>query len=713
MLAPSAASKLAAALALAEDGLPLFPCRAHDEVANGRAYGAKSPLTKNGFHDATRDIDQITAWWERWADALIGVPTGDTSGIFVIDVDPRGASWYADNASRLNAGRVHRTRRGHHLLYEAAGFGCSTGTLADGVDTRGEGGYVIWWPAAGLKTVGDLEDVGELPEWVTTRLRDADAKKTERKSSDGGMGGDRSADLLRRVGLDVRSALADYEILARHRDHPHARDQTDPERAVQRCIDKCRSDTDKTAAGDAQDLPGSVRTADFYAYMPTHTYIFVPSRDLWPPSSVNARCHPPTNSDGTPATKRVKRKGKGDAEVWETVPMSATEWLDEHHPIDQMTWCPGEPMVIRDRLVSNGGWIERPGCAVFNLYMPPKPQEGDGDFRAVDPWLELIHTVYPSDAGHIMKWLAHRVQRPGDKINHALFLGGEQGIGKDTMLEPVKCAVGPWNFNEVSPSQALGRFNGFVKSVILRLSEARDLGEIDRFAFYDHTKVLTAAPPDVLRCDEKNIREHAVFNVCGVIITSNHKTDGIYLPADDRRHYVAWSDLKKSDFEPDYWTGLYRWYAGGGTGQVVAYLKNLDLTGFDPKAPPPKTAAFYDIVDANRAPEDSELADALDLLNDSRERNGKAIPAPAITLQDIITWAATDSFREWLQDRRNRRQIPHRLEAVGYVPVRNDADKRDGQWKVGGKRQTIYGRRDLSIRDRHIAAADLAREVRR
>jgi hypothetical protein len=259
MLAPSAASKLAAALALAEDGLPLFPCRAHDEVANGRAYGAKSPLTKNGFHDATRDIDQITAWWERWADALIGVPTGDTSGIFVIDVDPRGASWYADNASRLNAGRVHRTRRGHHLLYEAAGFGCSTGTLADGVDTRGEGGYVIWWPAAGLKTVGDLEDVGELPEWVTTRLRDADAKKTERKSSDGGMGGDRSADLLRRVGLDVRSALADYEILARHRDHPHARDQTDPERAVQRCIDKCRSDTDKTAAGDAQDLPGSVR----------------------------------------------------------------------------------------------------------------------------------------------------------------------------------------------------------------------------------------------------------------------------------------------------------------------------------------------------------------------------------------------------------------------------------------------------------------------
>jgi hypothetical protein len=29
-----------------------------------------------------------------------------------------------------------------------------------------------------------------------------------------------------------------------------------------------------------------------------------------------------------------------------------------------------------------------------------------------------------------------------------------------------------------------------------------------------------------------NLREHSVFNCCGVIITTNYKTDGIYLPAD-------------------------------------------------------------------------------------------------------------------------------------------------------------------------------------
>jgi hypothetical protein len=65
----------------------------------------------------------------------------------------------------------------------------------------------------------------------------------------------------------------------------------------------------------------------------------------------------------------------------------------------------------------------------------------------VERWLAHIRKIYPDDADHIIAWLAHRVQRPGEKINHALVLGGEPGIGKDSMLEPVKYAVGPWNFH--------------------------------------------------------------------------------------------------------------------------------------------------------------------------------------------------------------------------------------------------------------------------
>ncbi len=422
-----------------------------------------------------------------------------------------------------------------------------------------------------------------------------------------------------------------------------------------------------------------VSTDDFYAYMPQHAYIYVPTRELWPAASINARI-PPVDVG---AKKLLK----------------PSDWLDQSRPVEQMTWAPGFPMVIENRLVSGGGWIDRPGCRTFNLYAPPAPLSGES--TAAGRWVEHLRHVFPAEHEHIVRWLAHRVQRPGEKINHALMLGGGQGIGKDSILEPVKHAIGAWNFCEVSPPQLLGRFNGFVKSVILRMSEARDLGDVDRYGLYEHTKTLTAAPPDVLRVDEKNLREYAVMNVCGVIITTNH-VDGIYLPPDDRRHFVAWSELAKEQFPPTYWRDLYHWYQHeGGIGHVAAYLRELDLTGFDPKAPPPKTAAFWRVVDAGRAPEDAELADVLDQLGN---------PA-AVTVSTLSIYAG-DAFREWLRDRRNARQIPHRMQDAGYIAVRNDGDKRDGQWRLDGKRQMIYARRELPIRERIVAATRLCREGR-
>ena len=427
-------------------------------------------------------------------------------------------------------------------------------------------------------------------------------------------------------------------------------------------------------AQEAMNAEPAVSLDDFYAHMPDHRYIFVPTRDLWPASSVNSRLPWPKGPDG-----KVKKP---------------TDILDTERSVEQMVWMPGEPMLMRDRVIDNGGVIQRAGVSVFNLYRAPTIQPGDPANAA--PWLDHVRRIYPREADHIIQWLAHRVQRPGEKINHAIVMGGSQGIGKDTLLEPVKYAIGPWNMQEVSPAALLGRFNGFVKSVILRISEARDLGDMDRFAFYDHMKVYTAAPPDVLRCDEKNLREYAVINCCGVIITTNHKADGIYLPADDRRHFVAWSEADRAEFDGDYWTRLYDWYAGGGKENVAAYLRKLDLSGFDPKAPPPKTEAFWHIVNAARPSEEAELADLIEQMKNP----------PVFTLTELTNAARHnnhDDIYDWLRERKNRRIIPHRLEDIGYEPVRNDTAK-DGLWRVDGKRQAVYARRDLPPRDRLQAA---------
>jgi hypothetical protein len=362
-----------------------------------------------------------------------------------------------------------------------------------------------------------------------------------------------------------------------------------------------------------------------------------------------------------------------------------------------MTWCPGYPMLIKDRLVVSGGWIERADVTCFNQVRAPRIVPGDA--AQAGPWREHVRKIYPDDADHITAWLAHRVQRPEEKINHALVLGGAQGIGKDTLLEPVKRAVGPWNFQDIIPSQLLGRFNAFAKAVVLRVNEAHDQGDaerINRFNLYERIKLYSANPPDVLRIDEKHLREYYVFNVLGLLLTTNHKTDGIYLPADDRRHYVAWSNLTKEDFTPEYWNGLWGWYFAGGFENVAAYLAGFDLSGFDAKAPPPKTPAWFDIVSANSAPEDAELADVVDALGD-----------PDVLTVKQLTAAAGGTFAEWMLDRKNRRAIPHRLERCGYVAVRNPGNQR-GEWKVNGARQIIYAKVTLSPAKAVKAAQKLA-----
>jgi hypothetical protein len=76
-----------------------------------------------------------------------------------------------------------------------------------------------------------------------------------------------------------------------------------------------------------------------------------------------------------------------------------------------------------------------------------------------------------------------------------------------------------------------------------------------------------------------------------------------------------------------------------------------------------------------------------------------------VTVNDIRTLASVE-LRLWLDDPKNRRKIPHRMDTCEYTPVRNEYAK-DGQWKIDGKRQTVYAKKTLPLRERIRAAEDL------
>ena len=146
---------------LAEEmGLPVFPC---DEN--------KRPMTPNGFKDATLDPDLIRRSFARAA--MIGIPTGEASGFFVLDLDckngAQGLEWLAAHEARLPQTRRHRTRSGGvHLLFTmppGRTIRNSASKVGPGVDVRGTGGYIIAPPSDGYDVV-DACTIAEAPAWL-------------------------------------------------------------------------------------------------------------------------------------------------------------------------------------------------------------------------------------------------------------------------------------------------------------------------------------------------------------------------------------------------------------------------------------------------------------------------------------------------------------------------------------------------------------------
>jgi putative DNA primase/helicase len=163
----------------------------------------------------------------------LGIVTGSASGLFVIDIDTRSdglasAGKLHQQGHDLPAGLMSETGGGgYHLLYalpEDFAVRSSAGSLAPGIDVRGEGGMIV---APGSvhksgarytwdKTVTPTTRPEPAPQWLLDRLRSTSAVKPEialgpgRKFSEGTRHPPflRFAGMLHRYGVDEEGVFA-------------------------------------------------------------------------------------------------------------------------------------------------------------------------------------------------------------------------------------------------------------------------------------------------------------------------------------------------------------------------------------------------------------------------------------------------------------------------------------------------------------------------
>ena len=705
------------------------------------------PGTKMGYKRAehhggrkwgkTKDANEIRDDWRRHPEANVGIPTGKANGIFVVETDTRAGGHTHDGEEALAAliaqhgplpttlmarspsGSIH-----YYFSWPTDGgpdIKNSAGQIGPGIDVRGEGGMVVAPPSkrdgACYEWINPGTPIAPAPAWLIEKARAASKKATASSSARRDTGAahcdlERLADALKELpnplpeADDLRSEMGlqggweDWNkvgmaIYAADRRDVGLRMFKDYSAKNAELYDEANTE-DKWLKFDSSpptDIgPGWLfklvwkinptwdrvsLDRNFYAHLPSGRFIFTTLLDNWPASSVDDALPPVqiTYVDATGATKVKKIKPH--------------VWLSQNRPVHQTTWQPGMAPIIENKLFTNEGvWVEQRGTRSFNYYRPPTLITGDA--KLAGPWLDLVDIVVGDTRPHVLAYFAHRVQKPHEKINHCLVFGGAPGIGKDSMIEPLRLAVGPHNFSEVDPSRMLDKYNKWLRAVVLRISEARDLGDVNRYQFYEKLKLYTVAPPPVLVIEEKYIPAYPIANVVGIVITTNHK-DGLYLPEDDRRCHVSWSDAKVED--EDYFARYWSWLNTGGDGHVAAFLRDYDISRFNPTAPPPKTEAFWEMVETGVPTEAHEIANVIEV--------GMKSPDALNVVQFKNAIPLESDLRVWAQ--KNDKLLPRRIAEAGYVLVRNPNDGR-GRWKIGDSRTPVYVKSSLT-RGEQVKAA--------
>jgi len=248
------------------------------------------------------------------------------------------------------------------------------------------------------------------------------------------------------------------------------------------------------------------------------------------------------------------------------------------------------------------GLIYEPGCSPeslkdgkFNLWsgLAIKPQKGD-----IGPWRKLLDHIFraaPENRKWFEQWVAYPLRHLGTKLfTAAVFWGAEQGAGKSLTGEVIGSVYGE-NYYELSPTDLFSGFNEWIvhKQFVL-INEIVSTGAKKEA---DHLKALITR--EKVTVNRKYQPTYSVKDCVNYLITSNYP-DAVQLDDSDRRLFVH---RVEGRLDQSLAREIAQWKrSGAGRAALLHWLtKELDLEGFDPRAPAPRTAAKRNMIESSKS----------------------------------------------------------------------------------------------------------------
>lgn len=647
-------SFLQQALDLASKGFYVFPLQAD----------GKLPAIDDFPNRATRDPEQIKKWW---LDPILGLEQPYNIGIsttryngsqalVVVDVDNKGSKKGDEELLRLElegydfvetATQVTPTG-GLHLIYRAKEpVKQGTSVLANGLDIRSRGGYIVGHGSVingKPYTWRGVSDVKPCPEWIIN----ACGRSIEKES----------------IEVDVSKI-----------------DQGSAEKRAKYYLEKEAPLATEGEAGDQTTFKVAARLKDFG--LDTET-AFDLMAELW-----NPRCLPPWD------LKELHRKIQ-NAYSYSQEPVGSKSPQADFEPIREikegsyledmnkqyaLVFLEDSHMILFETQDEKG----RPKreflkeASFKRKFSPYTVQQGRGSKTYADIWLDwegrrefaglcfrpeqtpqnnyynlwrgfaYKSTAY-GDAGASAKlgfdmfiehaktnvckgdeklftWLmgyyAHMIQHPYERPLTTLVFRGTKGVGKNAINERVGKLLGAGHFLTAHDSRYLtSNFNGHLDScLMLVLDEAFWSGDKQAEG---KLKGITTAPEIMI--ERKGKEPYMVDNLVRLVVIGNE--DWLVPASYDERRYAVFDvgEGRKKDGEYFHKMRILMDQKGGAE-ILMHYLKNFDLKS----------------VDVNDAPHTSGLAD---------QKHDSLSPFDQFWLQCLIEGKIThlDFVEGWTQD---------------------------------------------------------------
>lgn len=267
--------------------------------------------------------------------------------------------------------------------------------------------------------------------------------------------------------------------------------------------------------------------------------------------------------------------------------------------VDKLTYSPGQPPICKEKSFGSEAQL-----TCFNMYYGPNLEAHEGD---VQPFVDLVKDVCDDDEeayNHVFSYLAHLIQFPGERINHALVIQGQQGIGKDSIYLAMEKVLGQQNCGIVTLQQVESQFNtwAFGKQLIV-FSEMLASG---RRSVYNKCKNYVTDP--VLEVNTKHLAVQKIPNRANYIFFTNYK-HALSIDPSDRRMWVWYS--KMTPKSPDYYIRFYNWLNNKmSANALLDFLNNYDTSKFNPTAAPPMTEAKRSLIQSSSSEVEQMLREA-------------------------------------------------------------------------------------------------------